>query len=302
MSEANVHRLPEILDPDDPDAVGYLERSLVASPVWQMGPRAPETAISRRDPKLLDFLASARNAPLGELEFDVLAWTITRWFQVGRPTSGRLSASFGDLARSLYGKKGGGKQYALIREALENLYAVSIDLVVIEGVEQSPVFKRTKRKRIIQTLEIRERIGEVVDHGREASEDGIEVELASWLVAQLDAQTITALAWGVIRKLTGISKRLAIYLAAHSGDFSPITRHTERFVVEMSDGLYEELGITASRERQRRATVSRALERIAEHDARYSLLAVEPAGESYVLRAERTIGADVLRLPGQLAR
>jgi hypothetical protein len=266
-----------------------------------MGPRAPDTAVSRRDPKLLDFLASARNAPLGELEFDVLAWTITRWFQVGRPANGRLGASFGDLARSLYGKKGGGKQYALIREALENLYAVSLDLVVIEGADQTAVFKRTKRKRIIQTLEIRERIGEIVDHGREASEDGIEVELASWLVAQLDAQTITALAWGVIRKLTGISKRLAIYLAAHSGDFSPITRHTERFVVEMSDGLYEELGITASRERQRRRTVSRALERIAEHDARYSLLTVEAAGESYVLRAERTIGADVLRLPGQLA-
>ena len=300
MTDPSLQRLsevPEVLDPDDPDAVAFVERSVVRTPVWQMGPTKTEDSVSRRDPRLLDFLASARNAPLRELEFDMLAWTITRWYQVGRPADGRLSASFGDLARSLYGKKGGGKQYELIRQALENLYAVSVDLVVVEGADADTVFKRTKRKRIVQTLEIRERSGGAIGHGDEATGDGIELELASWLVAQLDAHTITALAWGVMRKLTGVAKRLAIYLAAHSEDFSPITRHTERFVAELSDGLYEELGISATRERQRRATVVRAAKRIAEHDPRYSLICVETVGGSHVLRAERPVGGDVLRLP-----
>lgn len=294
MPGAPKELLPDItLDPDDPEAVSYLERSLASAPVWQMAPRAAEGTIARRDPRLLDFLASARNAPLGELEFDVLAWTITRWYQVGRPPTGRLSASFGDLARGLYGKKSGGKQYALIRQALDNLYNVSIDLVVVVGADEHEVWKRTKRRRIVQTLELRER----VDPGEETAENGIELELASWLVAQLDARTITALAWHTIRKLTGISKRLAIYLAAHAGDFSPITAHTERFVVELSDQLYDELGITASRERQRRATVARAAERIAEHEPRYSRIGVEHNGAVYVLRVERPVGAEVFRLP-----
>lgn len=281
------------LHPDDPEAAAYVERSLAASPVWQMAPKAPADQVSRRDPRLLDFLASARNAPLGEMEFDVLAWTITRWYQLGRPANGRISASFGDLARSLYGKKGGGKQYALIRSALDHLFNVSLDLSVIEFSGDHETWKRTKRKRIFQTLELRER----VDPGEETADSGIELELASWLVAQLDTQTITALAWQVLRRLTGLAKRLAIYLAAQSHAFAPITAHTERLVVTLSDDFYDELGITAAREREKRASVARAAARIVEHDPRYSRLEVEALDGAYVLRAERPIGAEVLPLP-----
>lgn len=101
----------------------------------------------------------------------------------------------------------------------------------------------------------------------------------------------------MLRRLSGIAKRLAIYLVAHGADFEPITRHTERFTVELTDEFYEELGVTAARERQRRQSVARAADRIAEQDQRYTRLAVEPAGGPYVLRAERPIGGDVLLLP-----
>jgi hypothetical protein len=281
------------LHPDEPDAAAYVERSLASSPVWQMAPREATSTVSRRDPRLLDFLASARNAPLGELEFDVLAWAITRWYQLGRPARGKISASFGDVARSLYGKKGGGKQYELIRRALDNLYNVSIDLSVVELDGDDETWRRTKRKRILQTLELRERVAP----GEETAENAIDIELASWLVAQLDTHTITALSWPVLRRLTGISKRLAIYLAAHARDFEPITAHTERFTVELTDAVYEELGVTAARERQRRASIARAADRIAEQDPRYSKITVEAIDGTYVLRVERPIGADVLALP-----
>src|SRR4051794_36783596 len=149
--------LPD-LRPDDPDAVGYLERSIASSPVWQMGPKAAGKDVTRRDPRLLDFLASAKNAPLGELEFDVLTWTITRWYQAGRPTDGRLSATFGDIAYALYGTRHGGKQYALVREALDNLYNVSIDLSILTVENGSERWETRRRRRIIQDLTTRERI------------------------------------------------------------------------------------------------------------------------------------------------
>ena len=281
------------LHPDDPVAVSYVERSLASTPLWQMAPRAPAGAVRRRDPRLLDFLATASNAPLGELEFDVLAWTITRWYQLRRPASGRIAASFGDVARGLYGKKGGGKQYALIRGALENLFNVSLDLSVLELRDGDELWRATKRKRILQTLELVEK----VEPGRETAASAIELELASWLVSQLDAKTITTLGWHVLRRLSGIAKRLAIYLAAHSEEFQAITAHTARLTVALSDSVYEELGVTAARDRQRRASLERAACRIMDGDPRYSRLAVEAVGGDYVLRAERPIGAEVLPLP-----
>lgn len=84
----------------------------------------------------------------------------------------------------------------------------------------------------------------------------------------------------------------------------PITRHTERFCVALTGELYEEFGLTAARERDRRASLSRAAKRIASLDgSRYSLVGVERAGASYRLRAGRPIEAVVipLPLPGDIA-
>ncbi|HTR72772.1 MAG TPA: hypothetical protein VMG80_04175, partial [Solirubrobacteraceae bacterium] len=108
-----------------------------------------------------------------------------------------------------------------------------------------------------------------------------------------------AIAWQVLRGLSGIAKRLAIYLAARSADFVPITRHTERFSVQLTDQLYEEFGITAARERDRRASIARAAARIGEQDPRYTRLTVERIAGSYVLRVERPAGGDLVLLPAR---
>lgn len=286
------------LHPENPDAVGYLERSLATSPVWQIGARNLEPQIARRDPRLLDFLANAKNAPLGELEFDVLTWTITRWYQAGRPIDGRLVATLGELAYGLYGRREGGMQYALIREALDRLFNVSLDLTVLTIEDGDERWLASRRRRIIQELSIHEPLAA----GTPKSSSTLEIRLGSWLVDQLDAHTIAAIAWQVLRGLSGIAKRLAIYLAAHAGDFTPITRHTERFTVELTKDLYEEFGITAARERDRRGSVARAAARIAELDPRYTRLLVERVGGGYVLRAERPVGGDLLRFPPVVRR
>jgi len=253
------------LRPSEPDAVGYMERSIASSPVWQMGPKAPEQEVARRDPRLLDFLASAKNAPLGELEFDILTWAITRWYQIGRPPDGRLRASLGEIAYALYGQREGGMQYALIRQALDHLYDVSLDLTVLSIEHGNERWRRSRSARLLQVKDINERL-DVEAHGVAY----VELQLASWLVDQLDAHTVAAIAWQVLRRATGIAKRLAIYLAAHSSDFRPITRHTERFLVALTAELYEEFGITAARERDRRGSLSRAAKRIADlDDSRY---------------------------------
>ena len=294
MPDPHQTTLPLIgLRPSEPDAVGYMERSIASSPVWQMGPKAPEREVARRDPRLLDFLASAKNAPLGELEFDILTWAITRWYQTGRPSNGRLRASLGEIAYALYGQREGGMQYALIRQALDHLYDVSLDLTVLSIQNGSERWRRSRSARVLQVKDINERV-DVEAHGVAY----VELQLASWLIDQLDAQTVAAIAWQVLRRATGIAKRLAIYLAAHSSDFEPITRHTERFVVPLTDRLYEEFGVAASRERDRRASLARAAQRIAQlDDSRYSRLVVERAPDGFQLRAERPIGAVVLPLP-----
>jgi len=285
------------LHPTNPDAVGYLERSLANSPVWQMGARSLEPQIVRRDPRLLDFLANAKNAPLGELEFDVLTWTITRWYQAGRPADGRLVATLGEVAYALYGGRQGGMQYSLLREALDRLYNVSLDLTVLTIENGQETWLASKRRRIIQELSIHEPLTD----GTIKSSSTLEIRLGSWLVDQLDAQTVAAIAWRVLRGLGGIAKRLAIYLAAHSADFRPVTQHTERFTVELTDELYEEFGITAARERDRRASIARAAERLADKDPRYSRLLVDRMAGVYVLRAERPVGGDLLILPAPRA-
>jgi hypothetical protein len=291
--ERDRQRVESDLHPENPEAVGYLERSLATSPVWQMGARALEQHVARRDPRLLDFLANAKNAPLGELEFDVLTWTITRWYQAGRPSDGRLAATLGELAYGLYGRRTGGMQYALIREALDRLFNVSLDLTVLTIEDGNERWLASKRRRIVQELSIHE----PMSAGAVKSASTVEIRLGSWLVDQLDAHTVAAIAWQVLRGLSGIAKRLAIYLAAHAAEFAPITQYTERFTVSLTEELYEEFGITAARKRDRRGSVARAAARIAEQDPRYTRLLVERSGPRYVLRAERPIVADVLPLP-----
>lgn len=281
------------LQPDDPDAMGYVERSLASSPVWQMGTRTPASRVARRDPHLLDFLASARKAPLGELEFDLLTWTITRWYQSKRPADGRLAATMGEIAYALYGRRSGGRQYAEIRNALDGLYNVSIDLSVITVDEQTAVWRASSRRRIIQELNTNEDLSDAAKHDA----DTVELQLSSWLVEQLDANTVSTIGWQMLRSLSGIAKRLAIFLAAHSDDFEPITQQTERFVVELTAEFYEQLGITAVRERQRRQSVARAASRIAEQDPRYTRLLIERLAESYFVRVERPRSGRVLLLP-----
>jgi hypothetical protein len=294
MDGASQTTLPVLeLDPNEREAMGYMERSIASSPVWQMGPKAPELELTRRDPRLLDFLASAKNAPLGELEFDILTWAITRWYQIGRPADGRLRASLGEIAYALYSQREGGMQYALIRQALDHLYDVSLDLTLLSIENGNERWRRSRSARLLQVKNINERV-DVEANGVAY----VELQLASWLVDQLDAHTVAAIAWQVLRRATGIAKRLAIYLAAHSSDFQPITRHTERFIVPLTANLYDEFGISAARERDRRASLARAAKRIAElDDSRYSLLTVERVAGGYQLRAERPIEAEVLPLP-----
>ena len=295
MSESEPVVGAEELHPDNPEAVGYLERSLASAPVWQMGARTLERQVVRRDPRLLDFLANAKNAPLGELEFDVLTWMITRWYQAGRPNDGRLVATLGEVAYALYGRREGGMQYQLLREALDRLFNVSLDLTVLTIENGDERWLAHRRRRIIQELSIHEPMAT----GAVKSVSTLEIRLGSWLVDQLDAHTVAAIAWQVLRGLSGIAKRLAIYLAAHSADFVAITRHTERFSVQLTDELYEEFGITAARERDRRASITRAAARIAEQDPRYTRLTVERIAGNYVLRVERPAGGDLVLLPAR---
>lgn len=297
MGEDRTQALPLQLFPEldrhDPEAYGLVERSLASTPLLQMGVPRPSRELSKRDPNILDFFANARGAPIGALEFDVMAWTITRWFAAGRPANGWLTSSRADIARALYGSSSGGRQHALIDGALQNLYEVSLDLSVLDADGDGGRWRARRQRRILQQLDITK---------REELEDGeatISLQLASWIIEQLDAHVVAAIAWQVVRDLTGISKRLAIYLAAHDQAFEAITGHTERLLISVDEDLFAHFGITARRERERRASLVKAAKRVDERDPRYRRVTVERAAAGWVLRADRSRGAEVLPVLGR---
>jgi hypothetical protein len=203
-------------------------------------------------------------------------------------------AAPGEIAYALCSGRQGGVQYKLLRESLDRLYNVSLDLTLVTVDDGDEKWIASKRRRIVPELTVHERVnGDVM---RATSTVGLR--LGPWLVGQLDADTVAAIRWQVLRGLSGIAKRLAVWLSACGADFQPITDHTEPFTVQLTDELDGEFGITAARERDRRASIARAASKIAETDPRYSRMVLERIGGVYVLRVDRPRKGNVLQLPG----
>jgi hypothetical protein len=66
--------------------------------------------------------------------------------------------------------------------------------------------------------------------------------------------------------------------------------------------LTDELGVTATRDRQRRQSIARAADRIAAQDGRYNPPGRGTRRRRIVLRAERPVGGDVLLRPVRCAK
>jgi hypothetical protein len=261
---------------------GLMERNLATFPGWQLGPQKARRRIERRD--FLGVIARVDRAPLGEIELDVLTWLSARWYEQGRVETGRVAFTLYELGQALYGsgKRLGGRNNDIIREALENLHAVVITLSGVNVLTGE--FERTFQSKvhILRTLVVNEQLqlldqGEGWDPAAVGALRGatIEVQLEDWLVAQLAGEAAVQLDWATQRRLTGLAKRLWVYLAAEAPRFEPLPDGRAEFVAPLSRDVYGALGIECQRDRDNRAALVRAARRVLAEDPRYVEIAVE---------------------------
>jgi len=104
--------------------------------------------------------------------------------------------------------------------------------------------------------------------------DSYELRLASWLVRQLERRYVTYLDWRLQRQLTGLAKRLWIYLEAER--YKPASHGREQTWIALGDKAYTALGVNHARERARRAALAQAGERIVAADIHYAAIVIEP--------------------------
>lgn len=259
-----------------------MERNLALFPGWQLGPQRARRRVERRD--FLGVIARADRAPLGEAELDVLTWLSSRWYEQGRAESGRVAFTYYELAQALYGAgKVGGRNNEIIREALDNLHAVVITLSGVNVLTGE--FERTFQSKvhILRTLVVSEQLQLLEETGDVGSVGGlrgatIEVQLEDWLVAQLDGQVALQLDWALQRRLSGLAKRLWLYLVAEEGRFETEgDAEAETLRVPLTQDVFGAMGIECARDRDNRAALRRAASRLCKQDPCYAVDIIKPA-------------------------
>lgn len=195
--------------------------------------------------------------PLRVNDLDVLAWLSAR-----RPFGGQnVLFSRSQLAEDLYGRTPGGRERRIVGESLTRL---SETRLTFRGY--SPLAKQLRPFTDVQLLPNVER------------EDGktTRATFAHWLFQHLDAGYVTYLSWSTLRSLTGLAKRLWIYLEAES-----LTRRRAKKPawLALGDKTWAALGMDFKRSNQARVALREAASRIEGVDREY-LLAITPHGPS----------------------
>ena len=284
---------------------GMIESNLALFPGWQVGPQPQRKRVARRD--LLGAIARAERAPLGELELDALTWLTQEWFDQGSPVDGVMQFTWYRLGQDLYGREPGGRERALMQEAVDNLAAALITLRCIDVLSGTRDVTLRSKVHILDAIVDHEDVLLIRDgeHGTASAgwlrHDTVKVKLADWLVAQL-LDGLIVLDWQIQRRLNGAAKRLWYYLAARASDFDPgIAGDVERLVVDVDADFYASLSLQASRERDNRSALARAGARIVAVDPAYRTIVVVRGDRSGAYALSVTRVADEAPVCGDLA-
>lgn len=271
-----------------------IESNLALFPGWQLGTKTQQKKIARRD--LLGAIARAERAPLGELELDALTWLTQEWYDQGSPTTGVVQFTWYRLGRDLYRCEPGGRQRALIQEAVDNLAAALVTLRCIDVISGTRDVTLRSKVHILEAIVDHEDVLLIRDGERGAGaagwmrDDTVKVKLADWLVEQL-LDGLVVLDWSTQRQLRGAAKRLWYYLAARGGDFAiDAAEYQEQLLVDIDEDFYASLSLQASRERDNRLALARAGARIVDIDAAYrSIDVIRNCDGGYALRVVKSV-------------
>lgn len=229
-------------------------------------------------------------------DYDLLALLCERW--LARPTeSGWMRPTLYELAATLYPAKGrppGGEEYRMLRESIQRLAWVSIEIIGFNAETGKPDPARASGGHLLEAhWPLRELVGD----------DRFGVRLAEWLRSAIDHGAVIRLDWRTLRSFNHqqlLAKRLWIYLQAES--YKPESDSLEATWLALGDRLNASLGMNYAHARQARAGLKRACGTVLEIDPRYRYLAVEKRGQTYQLVAKRLQIDEWNRKKGELRK
>ena len=247
---------------------------------------------------MLGAIARAERAPLGEPELDVLTWITQEWFDQGSSIDGRVRFTLYVLGTDLYG--GGrsgwtpsGRYRELMREAIDNLHAVVVTLrsiSVLTGERERRCVPRCTSSRPWSTTS---RFSCSAMRGRAMPPPSAPCAPIPSRSRSLTGCVPAPLRAGGVglatqRKLAGAAKRLWYELSARAGDFtsSPFPSQVE-LVVPLTVEFYAAMNLQAARERDNRAALAAAANRVVAADATYLTIDIVRGDDGYLLRAVR---------------
>lgn len=276
-----------------------LETNLSRWGGWDTGAGVHEAALEVRGNDFLGVVARSNETALGPLELDILSWLTARWFEQQRDAEGWVHCTLYEVGIDLYGRKPSGKEVRLLRGAIENLAGALITLGGFNARTGQVKPKLASMVHLVESavwaedleFEVPTREHAVTTGGLRGST--YQIQLASWLVRQLEHQYVTYLDWRIQRKLDGLAKRLWVYLEAER--YKPTGEGREKTYIVLGEKAYTALGVHHARERDRRAALKRACDRIIKVDDRYEDIVVEanPVNRStWRLLATRITDAD----------
>ncbi len=281
------------------------QRDLARAGLWATGPVQLELPMTAEG--LSEVIRSSGRLKVSP-DFDILAWVCERWLRpLGdddpkhRSADGWAAFTLHDLGWSLFGRKPGSTERKAIRESLERIYRVEIELLGYDSQTGERDRKICTRSRLL--FEIVSDL-DWLDPTRDARKIGslrgstFKVLLPPWLRQQLVEGNFVRVHWPTLRafsKNQPLAKRLWIYLEAES--YKRIDNGLEATWIAGGDRLFAALGMDYARHRDARVALTKACKTIRMVDIRYRSLEVVKFGRSWRIVADR-LTADELRQLG----
>lgn len=269
---------------------GTLETNLCRKSLFELRPGGQrQLALPLEGEDLLGlFRASGRLRATPDI--DVLAWVLESWRRT-REAQGWVRFTLHELGGDLYGRDPSGKDNLTMRASLRRLRGAQFDLVGYDKRRDEYGAKLCEFETLLASLS-----SELDRYGPDATKIGalrgfsFEVQLPRWLTRQIEEGNVTYLHFPTLRALDALAKRLWVYLEAERMKSGP--HGTKGCWIKLGERVYAALGMSYKHDRQARAALKRAGERIVDVDSSYAEVDIGRVPGGWALFASKVVNRE----------
>ena len=289
-----VGRLAAMAEPDRDlpscPSQGSLESNLARKGLFAV--RAERSGVPVESQDLLGLIRSSGLLKV-DPDLDVLIW-LTEAFRTRGDDEGVVSFTLYELSRALSGRKPTGNDTRRLKASLRRLRTTAVDLVGYDAIGKKADARVASVETLLEKLTSRLDDLDVASGGEAGALRGntFSIQFPAWIVVSLKAGHVTYYRFEILRKLSGLAKRLWVYLEAER--YKKIGQGQEATWIKLGDRAYASLGMHYRQERQARAALKRAGVSICAADPRYEAVSVERRPGGWAVIAERS-GRDMQR-------